>query len=278
MPPKFRIIRASPSSSDNEASNAAPKNIEDEAPVDTFKPHPKYSNFFACEETGKIIHRKENGKEKQVRINKIGYIQLFEHGNVLFQGRVEKLIADIFNPEPPRTVKMESRAEVWKLKVSEDYDKTKNEGYIPPRYLEWVIADESRRKGTSRKNETSSKTGTHLENITNAILRPMNGVPKAKRPSVSSQSTVSDNTYGSDEQFEYLQKQNLELEEQNEILRSDIAGLIRQQQMSQDEILDGEKDNLKGQIRKMFDLLDPETRTNLKLQLSRLHHSYRYWV
>jgi hypothetical protein len=269
MPPKFRIIRASSpiSSSDNEA------------PVDTFKPHPKYSNFFGCEETGKIIHRKENGKERIVKVNKIGYIQFHEHGSMIYQSRIENVIADIFNPEPPRTVKMESRAEVWKLKVSEDYDKTKNEGYIPPRYLEWIIADESRRKGTSRtKTQTSSKTGTHLENITNAILRPTNGVPNARRPSVSSQSTVSDDTYGSNEQFEYLQKQNLELEEQNEILRSDIAGLIRQQQMSQDELLDAEKDNLKGQIRKMFDLLDPETRTNLKLQLSRLHYSYRYWV
>lgn len=276
MPVKLKIVSRSASPS----PSPSPSLEHQDLPA-SFKPHPKYQEFLACEETGKIISRK-NGKQKEKRANVRGYIQLYMDGVIVYQEPQQRFIADIFKPKPKETVKMERKGEKWIIKIKEDYNPKEHDGFIPPRYIEWEAVDESRRKvAEKRKSGSQSPILSPLERATKDILRPAAIAATAenkivKRPSVSSASSPQSDDYNGECPQCDLYAENIEgYKETIEELRQDRDSLIRRDQRTRDEILDAEKDDLKAQIRKMFSLLSPEQATAMKLELSKTMKSFQ---
>jgi hypothetical protein len=142
----------------------------------SFKPHPQYTSFFACEETGKIMWKKGNEKCKEKRANIKGYIQLSQNGQIIANIKQQQFIADIFAPPPPRTTaKMESRYEKWELVISDEYKPSEHNGFLPPRFLKWTVVEESRRETAARKSSSRSVSPklTVMEKITKKVLRDL---------------------------------------------------------------------------------------------------------
>lgn len=281
MPVKLKIVSRSASASPS--PSPSPSVEHQEIPA-SFKSHPIYTQFFACEETGKIVWKKDNNKIKQKYPSKTGFLRLSVEGGSVVTIKQEEFIADIFKPKPKETVKMERKGEKWIIIKKEDYNPKEHDDYIPPRYIEWEAVDESRRKvAEKRKSGSQSPILPPLERATNDILRPAAVAAAAenkivKRPSVSSASSSQsdhDDYNGECPQCD-LYAENIEgYKETIEELRQDRDTLIRRDQRTRDEIIDAEKDDLKAQIRKMFSLLSPEQATAMKLELSKTMKSFQ---
>lgn len=184
--PKFKIVKPVPSPSEapeepiqlsiTEITHSPPRpplTRPIELPA-SFKPHPQYTSFFACEETGKIMWKKGNEKCKEKRANIKGYIQLSQNGQIIANIKQQQFIADIFAPPPPRTTaKMESRYEKWELVISDEYKPSEHNGFLPPRFLKWTVVEESRRETAARKSSSRSVSPklTVMEKITKKVLR-----------------------------------------------------------------------------------------------------------
>jgi len=184
--PKFKIVKPvpSPSEASEEPIQLSITEITQsfERPARTrpvelpasFKPHPQYSSFFACEETGKIMWKKYNDKCTEKRANINGYIQLSQNGKILANMKQIQFIADIFAPPAPRiTTKMQNRDEKWKLVISKEYKPSEHNGYLPPRFIKWEVVDESRRETAQRLSASRSASPklTEMEKVTKKVLR-----------------------------------------------------------------------------------------------------------
>lgn len=247
-----------------------PRTLELSEIPPSYKPHPQYTEFLACEETGKIIWKKENGIKEKYATSR-GYIQLCINGRVAYQKPQIQFIAEIFKPEPHTTVKMQNRAEKWVLKLTKEYDALKYEGYIPARFIEWKVEDESRRK-TAKIQKARENFGIFnpLERATRDILRPANDGGAARRPSASSASIAStataetdetdetDETYETDERFEKMRLELLNLQEQIDYLKEDRDLLLRRLSNAEDKIWDAYKDESKMLIKQLISVLNPE--------------------
>ena len=291
MPVKLKIVSRSASASPSPSPSPLPlpspsPSVEHQDLPASFKPHPKYQEFFACEETGKIVWKKDNNKIKQKYPSKTGFLRLSVEGGSVVTIKQEEFVADIFKPKPKETVKMERKGEKWIIIKKDDYNPKEHDDYIPPRYIEWEAVDESRRKvANKRKSGSQSPILPPLERATKDILRPavVTAVAAAenkivKRPSVSSASSPQsdDDEYNGECAQCDLYAENIEgYKETIEELRQDRDSLIRRDQRTRDEILDAEKDDLKAQIRKMFSLLSPEQATAMKLELSKTMKSFQ---
>lgn len=231
----------------------------------SFKPHPKHTEFLACEETGKIIWKKENGKIKEKYANSRGYIQLSINGHIAYQKPQEQFIAEIFKPQPPTTVKMESRAEKWVLIINKEYDALKYQGYIPARFIEWEKQDESRRK-TAKIQKSRENFGifSPQERATREILRPANDGGAARRPSASSVSSASSATAETDETDETYDDT---LRNEYETLRKDYDSAMRQLERERKQLIDYQIDSLKSQMKRIYSLLSSEEANRIKLEL-----------
>lgn len=184
-----------------------PVEPEQPAVVDNFKPHPIFKQFYACENTGRIEWRKSTGITKLKHANKCGFLDLRENGDRLANIKQTQFIADIFLPKPRITTRMERRYEDWFIKISDDYNQNDWNGYIPPRFLSWVVEDKSRRKTKLAQNNKND-------------------------PQPQTQPTLNDDEIQ-------------QLKDTLESIRSDRDGLLRVLQRTRDEILDHEKNELK---------------------------------
>ena len=233
--PKFIIKRKQ----DAEPAPDAPVEPEPIPVADTFRPHPVYQQFYACENTGRIEWRKSTGITKLKHANKFGYLDLRENGHQLAHPKQTQFIADIFKPKPQTTTRMERRSEEWIIKISDDYNESDWDGYIPPRFLSWVVADKSRRKTKLSQNNDDDDTQPQT--------------PPARN----------------NDEIQKLKDRITALEETIESIRSDRDGLLRVLQRTRDEILDHEKDELKKENQRLKNIIQrhelPSEKSNIHL-------------